>query len=404
MLNNENSITILYVEDEDDVREGYARALKRISTTLITAEDGEIGLKLYKEHLPDIVVSDIKMPNMNGIEMAKAIRTINPNTNIIFTSAHSESAYLLEAIELQVEGYLLKPVDKKLLVSLVKKLSKNILLQKENDLQREIVQHIMDSENSISLVFDAKEISYASKSFLTLTQAESIEHFKETQAELFNTLYKNLYQHISLLNNSNNTIIINNKSFLISISKITQTNFLLNLTDITKMEEDRVITTKKAYIDRLTQVYNRNKFEEVFEYQLKQVKRNHHPFCLAMLDIDHFKEFNDTYGHLIGDEILILLSQTMLNDMRESDLFARWGGEEFVILFNNTNITDALALSQRFRKHIENMQHSTDKQITASFGVTQYIPNDTMKRMIQRADEALYKAKESGRNRVESNL
>ncbi len=400
MINDTKSLTILYVEDEDDVREGYARALQRVSTKLITAQDGKIGLALYKEHLPDIVVSDIKMPNMNGIEMVKEIRNINPQTNIIFTSAHSESAYLLEAIELQVEGYLLKPVQKKSLIELIKKLSKNILLKKENEVQKEIVQHIMDSEKSISLVFDDKEIAYASKAFLNINSAKNIDEFKEMHKDLFNKLHS----YIESNSHSNKKIVINDKSFLVSISKITQTNFLLNLTDITKMEEDRVITTKKAYIDKLTQAYNRHKFEEVFEYQLKQVKRTQQTFSLAILDIDHFKEFNDKYGHLVGDEILILLTKTIQNNLRESDLFARWGGEEFVILFNNTTINDALNLSEHFRKSIEDMNHQTSRRVTASFGVTQYRDSDSMNDMIQRADNALYQAKNSGRNQVKSSM
>ena len=180
MLNDKTPIKILYVEDEEDVRDGYAKALQRSCSKLIIAKDGKDGLESYKLHSPDIVVSDIKMPNMNGIEMVKEIKLIDPDANIIFTSAHSESAYLLEAIELQVEGYLLKPVEKKSLITLVKKLSKHILLQKENEIQREIVQHIMDSENSISLVFDNKKISYASKSFLALNNVSDIDEFQKS--------------------------------------------------------------------------------------------------------------------------------------------------------------------------------------------------------------------------------
>lgn len=165
MDNYAKEATILYVEDEDDVRDGYARSLKRICKELYTAQDGRAGLELYKAHSPDIVISDIKMPNMDGFEMVKAIKKINPHANIIFTTAHSESAYFLEAIELQVEGYLLKPVQKKTLIDIVKKLSKNVILEKENMEQKEILQHIIDSENSLSLVTDSQKVSFASNSF-----------------------------------------------------------------------------------------------------------------------------------------------------------------------------------------------------------------------------------------------
>jgi len=161
-------ITILYVEDEDDVRDGYARALNRICNKLYLASNGLEGLELYKKYKPNIVVSDIKMPKMNGLDMAKRIKEIDPCVDIVFTTAHSESSYLLEAIELQVDGYLLKPVQKKSMVSLIKKLSKSITLEKENIEQREVLQYIIDSKNSLSIITNGKSVSFASKAFLNL--------------------------------------------------------------------------------------------------------------------------------------------------------------------------------------------------------------------------------------------
>ena len=93
-------VTILYVEDEDMVRDGYERTLKRIAKEVYIAKDGIEGLKLYKEKLPDIVISDIKMPRKNGIEMARDIKAINPEQIILFTTAHTESNYTLEALDM----------------------------------------------------------------------------------------------------------------------------------------------------------------------------------------------------------------------------------------------------------------------------------------------------------------
>ncbi len=301
MDNYSKEITILYVEDEQDVREGYTRALQRVSKNLFTAKDGVEGLELFKEHRPDIIISDIKMPNMNGLEMARAIREIDENANIIFTTAHSESAYLLEAIELHAEGYLLKPVQKNSLVKIVQKLSKRVQLEKEN-------------------------------------------------------------------------------------------------------EELKIELSKLAFTDSLTGIYNRHKFEELFAYELKQSQRYKRSLSLAILDIDHFKDFNDKFGHLIGDEILIMLSEVIQNNTRKSDLFARWGGEEFIILFSNTNLHDAMNLAENFRKIIEKLEHKSAGSVTASFGLTEYQQDDTLESMFKRADDALYEAKNSGRNCIRSLL
>ncbi len=286
------NITILYVEDEDDVREGYARALSRVSKELFTASNGEEGLELYKEYHPDIVVTDIKMPVMDGIDMVKKIKDINEDAHIIFTSAHSESAYLLEAIVLQVDGYILKPVQKKPLLKMIGK---------------------------VAMLIQAKEI-----------------------------------------------------------------------------------IAQRAYMDGLTGVPNRNRFEEQFAFELSRSKRYGEPLSLAVVDIDYFKNFNDEFGHLVGDEVLIMLAQSIEQNLRESDFFARWGGEEFVILFNNTKLEDALTSAEHFRQIIETLECQNAGNVTASFGLTQYQDNDTLKSMFNRADKALYRAKLNGRNCVES--
>ena len=103
--------TILYVEDDDGIRNQLVKFLEYFSTKLITAKDGQEGLELYKKYLPDIVISDIKMPKMNGIEMVKLIKNINPKQYIIFTTAHSESNYFLDALDMQVYAYILKPIN-----------------------------------------------------------------------------------------------------------------------------------------------------------------------------------------------------------------------------------------------------------------------------------------------------
>ncbi len=167
---------------------------------------------------------------------------------------------------------------------------------------------------------------------------------------------------------------------------------------------DHIQAINYAYTDNLTGIANRNKFEEVIDYELRQTKRYNFPMCLAIVDIDHFKAFNDNFGHLIGDEVLVALAQSLKKNIRETDLFARWGGEEFVILLKNTDVERSLRVLEKFRVIIENIQHDKAGRITASFGVTEYQKGDTLDMMLQRADEALYQAKDAGRNCIRSVL
>jgi len=427
MLTYTKEISILYVEDEDDVRDGYARALKRISKELHTAENGSIGLALYEKFKPDIVISDIRMPVLNGLEMVKGIKELNPNASVIFTTAHSESSYLLEAIELHVDGYLLKPVQKKAMIELIEKVAKNIMLEKENCEQKAMLQHIIDSETSVSIITDLSKISFASRSFLNLVGVESTHELNckfDTILDIISDsdsminkdkILKSMndgnsfYKYIKDLDETKRVTSIKNKdgetkSFYVNISKIDKNNLHISLTDITKMEAKLKETRKKAYLDGLTKVYNRNKFQEVFEYQLKQYKRYKNEFSLAILDIDHFKNFNDKFGHLVGDEVLVMLSDMMKKNMRESDIFARWGGEEFVMLLNNTTLENAIKRVEYFKNSIENLEHKVAGKITASFGITQIKDGDTIDSLLKRSDDALYEAKASGRNCIKSKI
>lgn len=428
---------LLYVEDEDAIRNILSKRLGRIVKDLSVAQDGQDGYEKFCENQPDLILTDITMPKLNGIEMVKKIREIDKNIPIIVLSAHVDSKYLLEAIESGVSGYLLKPIDKEKLYSLIETHAKNIHLEKVNkEQQKQIVeqqsmlQRIIDSEKSISFVSDFKSISFANKSFLKFFGLNSIENFKNKFLNIedifivFNGYinkqiiqYENnedfglaFYEKVEELDETKRIVLMldksfNPKSFYINISILDKDKniFLINLTDITKMTIEKMDTEKKAYHDGLTGVYNRNKLEEVFPQELLRIKRYEHPLSIAILDIDHFKKFNDTYGHLIGDEVLILIAHELQKKIRETDILVRWGGEEFVILFLETALEDSIKKANSLREHIEELNHKTAGKITVSFGVTQYIKDDTIDSIFKRCDDALYKAKENGRNRVEFN-
>jgi len=156
-----------------------------------------------------------------------------------------------------------------------------------------------------------------------------------------------------------------------------------------------------AYRDTLTKVFNRLKFDELAENEFLSAEKFELPLSIAIIDIDHFKKFNDNFGHLIGDEVLVMMAQYVNNSLRNTDIFARWGGEEFVILFKNTNVEDAKIVSEKLREGISKLEHKVAGNITASFGLTQYKKGDILEKMFKRCDDALYKAKNQGRNMVE---
>lgn len=159
-----------------------------------------------------------------------------------------------------------------------------------------------------------------------------------------------------------------------------------------------------AVTDALTNAYNRTKFDDVIKSEIGRVKRYSHPLSLIMFDIDHFKRINDTHGHIYGDYVLKTLTNIVKENMRETDYLIRWGGEEFIILSPNTDLNNAKVLSERIRKAVEEYSFEKNQKVTVSFGVTQFRQYDIEDTFVKRADDALYKAKEAGRNRVEVSI
>lgn len=153
--------------------------------------------------------------------------------------------------------------------------------------------------------------------------------------------------------------------------------------------------------DPLTNTYNRLKFNESLISQIELAKRYENTFSLIMFDIDHFKKLNDENGHIFGDKVLIEISNLVKACVREVDIFARWGGEEFVILLPQTNCTEASALAERLRKVICKESLKKNIALTCSFGVTSFSSSgDDEHSLMDRVDMALYRAKKSGRNVV----
>ncbi len=152
--------------------------------------------------------------------------------------------------------------------------------------------------------------------------------------------------------------------------------------------------------DPLTGVYNRVKFDKEFKRWVAISNRYHTPLSLIIFDLDDLKRINDSYGHLVGDQILIVVTRIIRNAIRETDLLARWGGDEFMLLLANTKEQEAVQLAQRIRKLIAGHKFGEVGHVSGSFGVAMLAGNEDFKSFFCRADQALYLAKKAGKNQV----
>lgn len=152
--------------------------------------------------------------------------------------------------------------------------------------------------------------------------------------------------------------------------------------------------------DRLTGIYNRMKLDEALAAEIQRCRRYDQALAIVLLDIDHFKRINDTYGHQAGDRALIDIARLLSAGSRETDVVGRWGGEEFMIVLPHTDLAGASRLAEKMRTTIAAHEFSGIGQQTASFGVAAYRIDDQPNDLVARADAALYEAKHAGRNRV----
>ncbi len=156
-----------------------------------------------------------------------------------------------------------------------------------------------------------------------------------------------------------------------------------------------------ATIDEKTGVYNNKFFKTISEMELDKAKRKIGPLSMMIIDLDNFKRLNDTYGHLIGDDMLKRLGFVLNNNTRKYDIVSRFGGEEFIILLPNTSIKRAKVVCDRMRRAVQNDREMKKYSVTFSGGLTEYKKGDSIKKMQLRVDKAVYLAKKNGKNRIE---
>ena len=154
-------------------------------------------------------------------------------------------------------------------------------------------------------------------------------------------------------------------------------------------------------LDHLTEMYNRRKMSELFKREITRSKRYKLPLSIILIDIDHFKDINDRFGHIQGDKTLQEIASIMKAEVRKADYVGRWGGEEFLIICPETDINGAMAFAEKLRTTISGFSFTRVGHKTASFGVTSFEADLSAETMLGRADKALYTAKSAGRNSVE---
>ncbi len=379
------------------------------------------GLSILLKEKIDLILLDIMMPEIDGLAAAKMIKS-NKRTKdipIIFVTAKKDDATIDMCYEVGGVDYISKPINA---TELLNRISFHLRLRDKQKLlkkEKEYAQNLIDLQDNFVIVTDSVQITRLNNTVLDFFGLTSLFEFQKKFGCICSAFEKD-EAFFSLLAvkedelwadvvidkvKKNEDVVVKIKNceeqeyiFTLKAAKFYDL-YIVTLTDITTISEQSKEFEHGANFDSLTQIYNREAFSRFVDAKIDNYKYHRNNFVLAILDIDHFKKVNDTYGHLAGDEVLKKLAYLVKTHIRKNDVFARYGGEEFVLLLD-VDMEKSKYVIEHLRASIEKERFDDVGNITCSFGLTEYKKNDNIKSMLKRADEALYRAKESGRNRV----
>ena len=301
LMGKKNSnINVLIVDDDLSVRNTMDEYIANAGFSTLAASSAEEALELIEKNNFAVVITDIRLPGLGGLELTKVIKQKN-GSDVIVVTGYSDDYSYEEAINIGASDFVIKPVRLEELLLRLRRVLKERQLSTERTRMMQKLQ-------------------------------------------------------------------------------------------------------KLATTDGLTKLYNSRSFYSQLELEVDRYNRYKHPLSLLLLDIDNFKEFNDNFGHLEGDKVLVRFSQIIKSCLRTNDSAYRYGGEEFTVILPETNGDEAKTVAQRIRSSLETEKFKPipdrNAKITISIGVTQYFPKEELSAFIRRADKAMYLSKKNGRNRV----
>ncbi|MGB5866443.1 MAG: diguanylate cyclase [Arcobacteraceae bacterium] len=432
------NITILYVEDEDEVRDLTSNFLAKFVHKIIPAQNGKEGLELFQQYHEnseldniDLIVTDINMPKMNGLDMLLEIGKIDHLIPSIVTTAHNDASFLKEAINQRVRGYVSKPLNMHDLIDSILVVSEPVYLKAKleklnNELKLKVekktyeLQSILDAQDNLILVITGDGTIDVNQTLLDFFGYKSSKDFALNHScisDLF--LDKNSYfvkkdsdnwlEDIMKLEDSNRVVLMKNLKGEEIIFRVNVKSFMfhtqhwvISFTDITDLKNYTYELQYKATHDNLTKLYNRQKLNDELDKEIVRENRYKHGLSILMLDIDNFKNINDTYGHDVGDVVLKDISKIILESIRATDYACRWGGEEFMVLLPETTVEQAFKIAENIRINIENYINPVlPNKTTVSIGVVEFQRDkDDIETFVKNVDLAMYQAKKTGKNRV----
>lgn len=408
------NLTVLIAMEDGFERRRVAKLVEKTAAKVITAKHGHEALTFFREDKPDIILCDNVLPVLDMPLLINAVRTISQDVPFIVLYDDYNPKSIIRAAEAGTDAFLHHPVDPDALLVALRKTARTVYLRRKLAQASKALWRVIDHFPLPAVLMKSGRSVHMNPRLLSWLGYPSHQAMKNAGDEIGKHIISLNGQkfmggdwvemivedpldrdHIIRLKNPANP----NKdgSFVVNCTIFPDSDLTLcTLRDVTEFEEDKAYLQDEASTDPLTKAMNRRSFMQRVDALVSEPKQG-----LIMFDIDHFKSINDTYGHDVGDAVLREISQLMRDNIRETDLLARWGGEEFMVLSPGADMERTKALAERLREAVASFDFTgVPRQVTSSFGVVVRSSGEDTETYLKRADTALYEAKESGRNRV----
>jgi diguanylate cyclase (GGDEF)-like protein len=424
---------ILIVDDRIEDRETLRDILDGKGYRTVLAKDGYEAVGFAQKGNFDVILLDIKMPGMDGVETLERIKEFRPEAGIIMITAYSMEEFVEESLRKGAYTCLFKPIDVGKMLDAIQKVrdlsrkfrkeeQAEVLIVDDDPNYRETVADILEDDGYrvTKVETGMASIEEVNKKFFDVVLAD----FK-----LADTTGLELAKRIKEIDKDTYVILVTGHASLETALKAIEMREeiygyvlkgegrdprQLKWTIKSALREQRLARDKMkaeselrrankrleelSITDDLTGIYNRRNFYEKLSQEIARVGRHKRPLSLLMFDVDHFKSYNDTHGHLAGNRILERVGRIVSEEIREVDWGFRYGGDEFTVILPETSKENAMVVAERIRKAFEKCKFD---ETTLSIGIAQYDLQSDLDTIIRNADEAMYKAKNQGGNRVD---
>ncbi len=419
------SINVFYIGKNLKDGEEFQDLIQQYVSEVMISTAHE-SLSVYQRNLPELVIIGSQLPESVILHLLEEIKKLNPVQSVLLSGTFSEPQALLNVIAAGIDGYIVEPFDIDQILESFYRVAHKIQICKELKQGADNFQVLTDSNPSLMLILSANGVEYINQSMLDFIGYQPTEPGDYSDFCLLDYIQaidehddiiqtRQMFLQFFLDNNDSQHILrfrpasgeqdtdIARSSFMVSMNhKKDSDYFIFSLTNITRLVDENMRLEQFATTDLLTGIANRAMFEQVIERYIDRFRLQGEEFVLIFFDIDHFKSVNDDYGHDVGDVVLQEMVRTVSKHIRKRDFFARWGGEEFIVLLNNCSLDEGRLTAENLRQQIEQTEYHTVGHITCSFAVVECQAGDSADNLLKRADIVLYRAKAAGRNCVKT--